>query len=64
MTVQITYIDTPILEMNEYGEFECPHYNTEIEEPCCSGYDNEGNISCGCMGQTNTYCRDCKDWIE
>ncbi len=31
-------------------------HDLEIEAPCCSGRDSEGNISCGCYGQYSVAC--------
>jgi len=50
---------TSISVMNEDGEFFCPHLDVEIEEPCCSGRDSDGLISCGCQGMFSVYCPDC-----
>lgn len=43
-------------EMNEDGEFRCPHYNVEVEPPCCFG---GAIIECGCRGMYSVYCPDC-----
>jgi len=60
-TIAVRSIETPIYELNEDGEFRCPHYNVEIEPPCCSGRDIYGNTSCGCYGSYSVYCPDCSN---
>lgn len=47
--------------ITEDGEFKCTHPNAEVEPPCCSGTDSEGNVSCGCYGQYSVYCYDCNN---
>lgn len=44
------------LAMNEDGEFVCTHPDAYIDPACCSGYDSEGNVSCGCHGQDGVLC--------
>ena len=31
-------------------------HDLEVEAPCCSGRDSEGNPSCGCHGQYSVSC--------
>jgi hypothetical protein len=38
------------------GEWEPQHEDAEVEPPCCSGIDSEGNPSCACHGQYSVYC--------
>lgn len=38
------------------GEFEPQHEDAELEAPCCSGRDSEGNQSCGCGGMYSVLC--------
>lgn len=45
-----------VYELNEDQEFACTHEETEVEPPCCSGIDNEGNPSCACHGQYTVMC--------
>lgn len=47
--------------MNEDGEFVCPHYDVDVEPPCCSTRGSSGYIECGCGGDYNIYCNDCKN---
>lgn len=47
--------------ITEDGAFKCTHPNAEVEPPCCSGRDSEGNTSCGCYGQYSVYCNDCSN---
>ncbi len=43
-------------ELSEDNEFLCTHDEYEIEPPCCSGIDSEGNPSCGCHGGYSIIC--------
>lgn len=52
------------LDLNTYV---CTHAEAYMEAACCSGYDSEGNISCGCYGLDRLLCPavDCtgiEDW--
>lgn len=38
------------------GVMEPQHEAAELEAPCCSGTDSEGNQSCGCRGQYSVTC--------
>ena len=67
MTVLIKQYPSATFELSEDGEWLCNHEDAEIEAACCSGYDNEGNPSCGCHGQDSVFCNawDCtgiEDW--
>lgn len=47
---------------NEDGEWVCVHPNVEIEPPCCSSPEPDtGYYACGCGGQYQVYCPDCKN---
>ncbi len=46
------------LVMTEDGEFKCPHYNAEVEPPCCGG---GAYIACGCQGVYSVSCPDCQN---
>lgn len=60
MQITVREISTTY-HLTEDSEFKCSHQNLEIEPPCCSGFDSEGLLSCGCAGQYAVYCPDCRN---
>ena len=54
--MKVVVIDTGYsVELNEDGEFKCPHENTVVNPPCCNGRD------CDCRGTYYVYCEDCNN---
>lgn len=66
-SIKIKHQDSGTYLLAEYGEWVCSHADAYVDPACCSGYDSEGNISCGCYGRDsvvcpNTYCTGIEDW--
>lgn len=65
--INIKTKDTGVFALTEDGDWVCTHEDAYIERACCLGYDNEGNVSCGCYGQDgvlcpSTGCTDIQEW--
>lgn len=55
MAIAVKHIETPLLEMNEDGDFVCPHYDVEVE------YDVGGDGITEPRGSWCVYCSDCEN---
>lgn len=53
MRIEVRQAGFPAV-MNTDGEFRCPHLDTEVIPPCCTGRD------CACNGQYSVVCHDCQ----
>jgi len=67
MTIAIKQYPAGTFQLNEEMDtWHCTHEDAEIERACCSGYDSEGNPSCGCHGQDAVMCNafDCDGILD
>jgi len=56
MKLAVKQIPTGTFQLTEDNEWHCTHEDIEVEPPCCSGRDSEGNPSCGCHGGYGVLC--------